>query len=77
MIALTFYSAFILPYVLKITEDVETYNPRIIHLGAFSGFLSFVTLLIAIWPVWGWLSFPMMFVLFLGFLNTAHFLPNH
>jgi hypothetical protein len=32
---------------------------------------------IAIWPVWGWLSFPMVFTLLLGFLNTGHFLPNH
>ena len=36
-----------------------------------------ISLLISIWPVWGWLSFPMIFTMFLGFLNTGHFLPNH
>lgn len=30
---------------------------------------------IAIWPVWGWLSLPGIFVLFLGVLNLAHFVP--
>jgi hypothetical protein len=43
MIALTLYSAFVLPIIMGITEDLETYNPRIIHLGAFTGFLSFLT----------------------------------
>ena len=77
MVALSIYAAIVLPYVLRITIDLEIYNPRAIHIGAFSGFTSFMCMTIAIWPVFGWLSFPMMFTLLLGFLNTGHFLPNH
>lgn len=37
----------------------------------------YLSLIIAIWPVFGWWSFPMLFAMFLGFINTGHFLPNH
>lgn len=76
-ISLAIYAALLLPYVYSIHEDIETYNPKAIQIGAFSGFMSFLTMVIAIWPVFGWLSFPMLFAMFLGFINTGHFLPDH
>ncbi|CAD8176399.1 unnamed protein product [Paramecium octaurelia] len=76
-ISLSLYVAFYLPFIKGVTEDIETYNPKAIQLGAFAGFMSFITLTIAIWPVFGWWSFPMLFAMLLGFINTGHFLPNH
>ncbi|KAM3135497.1 hypothetical protein pb186bvf_012353 [Paramecium bursaria] len=76
-VALSIYAAFILPYILKVKEDIEEYNPQAIQIGAFTGFMSFLTLSIAIWPIWGWLSMPILLALFLGFINTGHFLPNN
>ena len=82
--SLSLYAAFYLPIILGVTEDLETYNPKAIQLGAFAGFMSFITynniyfrMTIAIWPVFGWWSFPMLLAMFLGFINTGHFLPNH
>jgi len=30
---------------------------------------------VAFWPLWGWLTIPAIFILFLGVLNLAHFVP--
>lgn len=35
------YVAIVMPYFLKIKEDVETYNPRVIYIASISGFISF------------------------------------
>jgi len=37
------YVAIIMPYILKIKEDVETYSPKVIYIGTFCGFFSLVT----------------------------------
>jgi len=42
-VALALYAAVLLPYFLGVHEDVEQYNPRAIQIGAFSGFVSFIT----------------------------------
>jgi hypothetical protein len=42
-VTITIYAAIIMPYFLRITEELDTYNPRAIQVGAFSGFMSFIT----------------------------------
>lgn len=36
---------------------------------------SLIAFCVAFWPVWGWLTIPGIFVLFLGALNLSHFVP--
>lgn len=33
--------------------------------------------MIAVWSCWGFWTVPMQFVIFMGYLNTAHFYPNN
>ena len=33
------YGIIFLPYVLRVTVELEEYNPRMIHLAAFAGFV--------------------------------------
>lgn len=38
----------------------------------------FFSLIIAVWPVWGFLTIPMIIGMFFGYINTSQFLPgNH
>lgn len=71
------YVAIVMPYFLKIKEDVETYNPRVIYIASISGFISFFSLIITVWPIFGWYSVPLVFLMFIGYINTNHFLPNN
>jgi len=77
MVALTIYSVIIMPYVLKVTEEIETYNPKMIKLGALAGFIGFASLIITIFPAFGWMSPFMVFIMFLGFINIGHFVPGN
>ena len=36
-----------------------------------------ISLIIAIWPAFGFYSFLLVFSFFMGFLNVSHFLPNN
>lgn len=42
-VALAIYASIVLPYILGVHESMELYNPRAIHIGAFSMFFGFVT----------------------------------
>ena len=37
-----FYVSVILPYYYKIKEDINNYNPKVIYIGAISGFIGFI-----------------------------------
>lgn len=76
-VAIAIYVAIILPYILGIKEDFDKYSPKLVYLGAISGVLSFFSLIICIWPVFGFYSPPMVFIFLLGYINTSHFLPNN
>jgi len=76
-VCLAIYVSIVLPYILGIKESFETYAPKVTYIGAFSGFVGFLTMLIAIWPVWGWWSPIILFVMFMGYMMSAQFLPNH
>ena len=53
----------------------EDYSPRAIPAATAAAVTSLISFCVAFWPIWGILSIPLVFVLFLGALNLAHFVP--
>lgn len=74
IVCLMVFSTFIMPRIAG-TSDIEEYNPKLIPIGAAVGFISVISLLIAIWPVWGWWSLLIFIVLWKGFFGLSVFLP--
>jgi len=37
--------------------------------------LRMLRFIVSFWPIWGFLTFPIVFVLFMGMLHFAHFVP--
>ncbi len=75
IILLILYITFILPVFFDV-KDVEEYNPKLIPIGAVTGVVAVVSLLIAIWPVWGWTSLVLFICLWKGFFGLSMFLPG-
>eukprot|EP00347_Sterkiella_histriomuscorum_P020286 403338390 len=75
-IAFMLYMTVYLPYIKRINEDFETYCPQLIPVVTVIGIVSFFSLLIALWPIWGWLTPIMMFILFMGYTMLLMFLPG-
>eukprot|EP00744_Colponema_vietnamica_P006835 GILI01009901.1.p1 GENE.GILI01009901.1~~GILI01009901.1.p1 ORF type:complete len:208 (+),score=42.28 GILI01009901.1:41-625(+) len=75
-IAITFYLSVYLPYIAKVTQEWDEYCPRVIPTATIVGCSAFVLFLFGLWPVWGWLTILILFSLFMGFLMSAHFLPD-
>mgnify|MGYP006869355186 FL=1 len=75
IILLIFYISFILPTFFGV-KDIEEYNPKLIPIGAVTGVIAVVSLLIAIWPVWGWTSLLIFLSLWKGFFGLSTFLPG-
>ena len=68
-----FFAGFVLP-MFKI-NSIDEYNPKVVYVGAFCGFISFLGFSVAMWPVYGWLTIPIMFIMFVGYINVGHFVP--
>jgi hypothetical protein len=64
-----------LPLVQKITIPWDIYCPRMIPAATFLGVLSYACLIIAFWPVWGFLSPLFISIFFLGAIFGTHFIP--
>ena len=62
-------------YIKKFNGEWEDYWPQAIPIATFMAVSSLIAFVVAFWPVWGWLTIPGIFVLFLGVLNLAHFVP--
>ena len=62
-------------YIKKFPGEWEEYWPQAIPIATVCALSSLAGFVVAFWPVWGWLTIPCVFVLFLGVLNTAHFVP--
>ncbi|KAF0700995.1 Aste57867_8441 [Aphanomyces stellatus] len=72
---ITLYLAVWLPYIKKIDLEWSVYCPRMVPTATAVGLLCALTFTIGLWPVWGLFTPGILFVLFLGSLMTAHFLP--
>lgn len=64
-----------LKYFKNINMEWEDYWPQAIPIATACAVSSLIAFTAAFWPVWGWLTIPSIFVLFLGALNSAHFVP--
>jgi len=62
--------------ILGIEEPWETYCPRVAPVMAVAGCATGAFFLMALWRVWGFLTILIQLTLFLGFLNSGHFLPS-
>ena len=69
------YLILYLKYIRKIPGEWEEYWPQAIPIATVCAVSSLVAFCVAFWPVWSWLTIPCVFVLFLGVLNLAHFVP--
>jgi len=72
---MAFYLIFYLQYYLKIKVEWEEHWPQAIPIATGCAVTSLIAFSVAIWPIWGWWTLPGIFVLFLGALNSAHFVP--
>ena len=64
-----------LKYIKQIPGEWEEYWPQAIPVATGCAVTSLLAFCIAFWPVWTWFTIPAIFVLFLGILNLAHFVP--
>ena len=63
----------ILPYLGY--KDYEDYSPRITHLGSACMLISFLSLIIATYPIYKAWSLLIVPILCFGFMMLAHFIP--
>ena len=52
-------------YIKKYNGEWEDYWPQAIPIATFMAVSSLIAFVVAFWPVWGWLTIPAIFVLFL------------
>ena len=69
------YLIIYIKYIKKFPGEWEEYWPQAIPIATFCAVASLIAFCVAFWPVWGWLTLPAIFVLFLGVMNLAHFVP--
>ena len=74
-IVICLYLTFWLPFVKKVTLPWEIYCPRMIPTATALGLLCMASSIIAMWPVWGFLSPFIIFFLCLGIMMSTHFIP--
>lgn len=74
-ILLVIYISLILPVFFGVNQ-VEQYNPKLIPIGAVVGVVAVISLLVAIWPVWGFSSLLIFICIWKGFFGLAIFLPG-
>ncbi|EQC24948.1 hypothetical protein SDRG_17166 [Saprolegnia diclina VS20] len=72
---ITAYLALWLPYVRKVDLEWSVYCPRMIPTATVVGLVGALGFILGLWPVWGFFTPGILFVLFLGMLMMAHFLP--
>ncbi|CAE8685935.1 unnamed protein product, partial [Polarella glacialis] len=60
----------------KIEEPWETKHPKAVPVMALVGFTTMFLFFFAFWPVWGFLTFAIQLVFFLGYINAGNFLPS-
>jgi len=69
------YMAIWVPRVLKIQYEPQVYSPRLLPVtGAFS-ILCGLFFIVGLWPVYGFLTPAILFVIWVGGLMSSHFIP--
>lgn len=75
LVLLILYTTFILPVFYKV-DNIEEYNPKLIPIGAITGVTGVISLLVAIWPIWGFTSLLIFIAMWKGFFAISTFLPS-
>ncbi|GBG70397.1 hypothetical protein CBR_g6525 [Chara braunii] len=71
------YLAVWLRHVVRTDEDWNIVAPGAIPAATFLGVVSFALFMYSLWPIFGFLTFPCLYVLFLGFLVVSPYLPPY
>jgi len=70
------YLAYYLPHFKGVkTDDWETASPWAIPIATIFGILGCIGFTVGLWPVWHYLTIPLLFVIFMGTVMAAHFVP--
>jgi hypothetical protein len=64
-----------LPYIKKITIPWDIYCPNMIPISTALTLATILLSMITFWPVWGFLTPIIIFVLLLGLIFSLHFIP--
>ena len=73
---LILYMAVWVPRVRGIDLEPAVYSPRLVPATAVVSVLCCIALILGLWPVYGLFTPGILFVLWLGCLMIAHFLPS-
>jgi hypothetical protein len=63
-------------FVLQDFDEIEVIAPKLVPVASTVGFIAFISAIIAFWPVWGWYTPCMMFVMMMGYLMAGSFMPK-
>eukprot|EP00397_Hematodinium_sp_SG-2012_P033995 GEMP01036407.1.p1 GENE.GEMP01036407.1~~GEMP01036407.1.p1 ORF type:complete len:209 (+),score=25.35 GEMP01036407.1:35-628(+) len=74
--SLLFYLSVYLDMFKKSDVPSEQQQPKAIPAMILAAVLSFILFAAALWPVWGFYIVLIQFSLFLGYINSGHFLPS-
>ena len=72
---LILYASIWLPYVKKVTIDVQIYAPRLIPVATVFGVIASLGFIIGLWPVFGFFTPVILSINFFAFIMVSHFLP--
>jgi len=70
------YTAILAPWRLGREVDIEKDFPQLVPIMTLAGVVSFITAIMAMWPVWGFLTPVYMVVMFFGYSFSLMFLPS-
>jgi hypothetical protein len=59
-----------------VSDDWLVTAPRSIQFATALGIISSVLLAYSLWPVFGMVALPLLFLLLLGFIEVWHFIPT-
>lgn len=60
----------------RVDEKLELLNPSTAPIITLLGLLSFCLLSFALWPIWSFLTLPLLFTLFMAFMVMLPYLPT-
>jgi len=72
---LILYASIWLPYVKRVTIDVQIYAPRLIPVATVFGSIASLGFMIGLWPVFGFFTPIILSINFFAFIMVSHFLP--
>jgi hypothetical protein len=74
-VGLVFYLTVWLRYVRGITMEWEAYCPRVLNASIWTGAVAFLLFCVALWPVFGLLTAPLLLLIIMGLIMLTHFMP--